>query len=103
MAKGSTKYQLLKDDFDFAVRQLKERKEEIEKLRVENEMLKRKNLHIEKENEEYSGELATCRDHLLPLMEPYDDYENLLCMTVGDPLSISDLCERVAEEFYVLK
>ncbi len=33
MAKGSTKYQLLKDDFDFAVKQLKERREEIGKTK----------------------------------------------------------------------
>ncbi|EOO39027.1 hypothetical protein IIU_00845 [Bacillus cereus VD133] len=87
--KGSTKYQMLKDDFDFAVKQLKERKEEIEKLRAENE--------------EYLGELATCREYLLPLMEPYDDYDDLFCMTVADPLVVKDLCKRVVEEFYALK
>ena len=48
MAKGSTKYQLLKDDFDFAVKQLKERREEIEKLRAENEMLRHENLCFKK-------------------------------------------------------
>ncbi|HDR7485355.1 MULTISPECIES: hypothetical protein [Bacillus cereus group] len=103
MAKGSTKYQLLKDDFDFAVKQLKERREEIEKLRAENEMLRHENLRFKKENEVYSGELATCREHLLPLMEPYEDYDDLFCMTVADPLAVKDLCERVAEEFYALK
>lgn len=103
MGKGSTKYQLLKDDFDFAVRQLKERKDEIERLREENESLNRENKRVMKENEKYSGELATCRDHLLPLMEPYDDFEDLYCMTVEDPLAVKDLCERVAEEFCALK
>lgn len=66
-------------------------------------MLKRENLRLKKENEEYLGDLATCRDHLLPLMEPYDDYDHLLCATVGNPSVIKDLCERVAEEFYALK
>ncbi|MBG9586901.1 hypothetical protein [Cytobacillus firmus] len=40
MAKGSTKYQLLKDDFDHAVRELKLRNELIADLRKENEKLK---------------------------------------------------------------
>ncbi|MDP1457918.1 hypothetical protein Q8G37_15840 [Bacillus wiedmannii] len=50
--KVSPKYQLLKDDFDFAVRQLRERREEIEKLRTENIMLRHENLRVTKENEE---------------------------------------------------
>lgn len=41
MAKGSTKYQLLKDDFDHACRELKLRNEIIEDLRKENEKLKK--------------------------------------------------------------
>lgn len=41
MAKGSTKYQLLKDDFDHACRELKIRNELIADLRKENEQLKK--------------------------------------------------------------
>lgn len=66
-------------------------------------MLGHENLRFKKENEVYSGELATCREHLLLLMEPYEDYDDLFCMTVADPLAVKDLCERVAEEFYALK
>ena len=36
-------------------------------------------------------------------MAPYEDGEDLFCMTVADPLAVKDLCERVAEEFYALK
>lgn len=41
MAKGSTKYQLLKDDYDHACRELKLRKKLIDDLREENEKLKK--------------------------------------------------------------
>ncbi|MGG2938073.1 hypothetical protein ABEO66_28880 [Bacillus pacificus] len=44
-----------------------------------------------------------CRERLLPLMEDYKDYDDLLVMTVSDPNEISYLCERVAEEFCALK
>ncbi|EEL14102.1 hypothetical protein bcere0016_52990 [Bacillus cereus 95/8201] len=78
-------------------------RKEIDRLKLENESLNRENKRIKKENEEYIGELATCRDHLLPLMEPYDDYDDLFCMNVADPLATKVLCERVAEEFCSLK
>ncbi|MED3467550.1 hypothetical protein P4485_16860 [Bacillus thuringiensis] len=93
----------MRDDFNHATQQLSLYRKEIDRLKLENENLNRENKRIQKENEEYLDELATCREHLLPLMEPYDDYEQLLSMTVSEPLSISDLCERVAEEFCSLK
>lgn len=40
MAKGSTKYQLLRAEFDHAVRELKLRNEYILELRAENERFK---------------------------------------------------------------
>ncbi|MDZ5480362.1 hypothetical protein [Bacillus thuringiensis] len=103
MTKNSTKYQLLKDDFNHAVEQLKLYRKEIECLKKVISNSKYENRRLKKENEEYLDELAECRERLLPLMEPYDDYERLLSTTVSEPLSISDLCERVAEEFYALK
>ncbi|MGR5927162.1 hypothetical protein ACT7C2_00485 [Bacillus pacificus] len=46
--------------------------------------------------------MASCRERLLPLMENHNDYEELLALTVSDPLQISYLCERVAAEFNAL-
>ncbi|PFU01548.1 hypothetical protein COK81_01860 [Bacillus thuringiensis] len=103
MTKGSTKYQLLKDDFNHATEQLKLYRKEIECLKKVISNSKHENRRLEKENEEYLDELAKCREHLLPLMESYEDYDDLFCMTVAEPLAVKDLCERVAEEFYVLK
>lgn len=48
MAKGSTKYQLLQDDFRFATRQLREYRELIEQQRKEIEQLKRDKAYLTK-------------------------------------------------------
>ncbi|MDZ5480358.1 hypothetical protein [Bacillus thuringiensis] len=69
----------------------------------EYEQLNRKVKKLQEEKDELLEQLASCREHLLPLMENYNDYEELLALTVSDPLQISYLCERVAEEFYALK
>ena len=69
----------------------------------EYEQLNRKVKKLKEEKNELLEQLASCREHLLPLMENHNDYEELLALTVSDPLQISYLCERVAEEFDVLK
>ncbi|OAK35891.1 hypothetical protein [Bacillus wiedmannii] len=57
------------------------------------------NKRLEKENSELLDELARCRELLLPLLEDCRDYEELLVASVGDPMTISDLCERVKDEY----
>ncbi|WP_257151391.1 hypothetical protein [Bacillus anthracis] len=69
----------------------------------EHEQLKRKAKKLKEEKNELLEQLASCRERLLPLMEDYKDYDDLLVMTVSDPNEISYLCERVAEEFRTLK
>ncbi|PGB51827.1 hypothetical protein [Bacillus anthracis] len=69
----------------------------------EQEQLKRKIKKLQEEKEELLEQLASCRELLLPLMENQNDYEELLALTVSDPLQISYLCERVAAEFNALK
>ncbi|QWI46704.1 hypothetical protein [Bacillus mycoides] len=103
MAKGSSKYQLLKDDFNHVTKQLKLYRKEIECLKTIISNSKRENRQIKRENNEYLSELARCREHLLPLMESYEDYDDLFLATVSDPMETSNLCERVAEEFSALK
>lgn len=71
------------------IRVIKEQRKEIERL---NE-----------KNDSYLTQLADCREQLLPLMENYKDYEELLGLTVSDPMSVFYLCERVADEFHQLK
>ncbi|MGM1447567.1 hypothetical protein ACS2BO_27360 [Bacillus cereus group sp. BceL305] len=71
--------------------------------RYEYEQLNRKVKKLKEEKNELLEQLASCREHLLPLMENHNEYEELLALTVSDPLQISYLCKRVAEEFYALK
>lgn len=71
------------------IRVIKEQRKEIERLNAKNDS--------------YLTQLADCREQLLPLMENYKDYEELLGLTVSDPMSVSYLCERVADEFHQLK
>ncbi|MFB5556922.1 hypothetical protein ACE41A_18925 [Bacillus cytotoxicus] len=68
----------------------------------ECEQFKRKVKKLKEEKNELLEQLASCREHLLPLMENHNDYEELLALTVSDPLQISYLCERVATEFNAL-
>ncbi len=65
----------------------------------ECEQFKRKVKKLKEEKGELLEQLASCRERLLPLMENHNDYEELLALTVSDPLQISYLCERVAAEF----
>lgn len=64
----------------------------------EHEQFKRKVKKLKEEKDELLEQLASCREHLLPLMENQNDYEELLALTVSDPLQISYLCKRIAEE-----
>ncbi|HDR8447683.1 hypothetical protein [Bacillus cereus] len=66
--------------------------------RYENEQLKREVKKFKEEKDELLEQLASCREHMLPLMENHNDYEELLALTVSDPLQISYLCKRIAEE-----
>ncbi|MCU5224083.1 hypothetical protein [Bacillus tropicus] len=98
--KGSTKYQLLRDDFDHATNQLKLYRKEIDDLR---NSLKKSNAHnknLENENEKLLSELAKCRELLLPLMDGHKDQDDLFLLTVNDPHEISSLCKRVVEVFF---
>nr|BDD45844.1 hypothetical protein 4 [Bacillaceae bacterium] len=78
--KGSTKYQLLKDDFNHACNQLKIKNKLINELREENELLKAQiqyENYLYKEEEGYSNDLLKLLEKCLPSLIKQDGTSEL--------------------------
>lgn len=76
--KGSTKYQLLKDDFDHAIEQIKLRNEEIKLLRVSREASIHEYRQLSNERMKFKEEIEFLKDDVQIRDERIEELEKEL-------------------------